>query len=463
MARRTMILATLFLVAASGEGRANPSWSSVNVEPGQDNVILGLSAVDAQHAWALAARNDGQSTSIVGLRTTNGSTFQQMTLPQATNPMIPAMFFAIAFESAQTGYLAGMVDLASKIYRTTDGGANWTEVTTTGSLLSHFQILLGGVVYGVAGSDFVYSADGQTFTTVAVPEPSANVAPAGVFMLNQSCGWLVGGWGYDQDNHPVPSDGAVWYTDDGGDSWSVIAESLPFHLSRAHFVAADLGFAVGNQGEQGVIARTTDGGHTWTPIPLPDHPALPDVCIMPGACIDEAQPISDMLDIKFWDAERGIALGLACTSPPCDRGDSAASYLSSFLRTYDGGQTWVHDADYEPAMPDVNIVMMTLPGELAKQVTMAFADPNHGFLGGQHNMILRYEADQPEQPESGGLPSCDSTSGTDGGAPFGDGGSTANPDGTLSGCGCTSATGGASRPALLLMVLLGLYLRRRQK
>lgn len=38
MARRTMILATLFLVAASGEGRANPSWSSVNVEIGRAHV-----------------------------------------------------------------------------------------------------------------------------------------------------------------------------------------------------------------------------------------------------------------------------------------------------------------------------------------------------------------------------------------------------------------------------------------
>ena len=36
----------------------------------------------------------------------------------------------------------------------------------------------------------------------------------------------------------------------------------------------------------------------------------------------------------------GVALGLACTSPPCDRGDSSATYLTSILRTYDGGQTW---------------------------------------------------------------------------------------------------------------------------
>jgi len=456
MARRITVLAFLLLVAAGEDGRANPSWSSVNVEPGQDNVILSLSAVDAQHAWAVAAFNDGQSTSFVGLRSTNGTTFQRMTLPQATNPMIPAMHLAIAFQDAQTGYLSGFVDMASKIYRTTDGGANWTEVATTDSTITHFQILLGGYVYGVGGADFVYSADGQTFTNVTVPEPSADVTPSGVFMLNQTCGWLVGGWGYDQDNHPVPSDGAVWYTDDGGDSWTAIAQSLPFHLSRAHFVAGDLGFAVGNQGDEGVIVRTTDGGQTWTPITLPDHPAMPDVCIMPGACIDEAQAISSVVDIKFWDAQRGLALGLACTSPPCDPGDSAATYLTSFLRTYDGGQTWVHDADYEPAMPDVDLMMMTIPGELSKQVAMAFADPNHGFLGGQHNMILSYDAEQPEQPESGGLPACDST-GPDGGAPTVDGGT--DPDTSLSGCGCTSTNSGS--PAALLLILCGLFLRRR--
>jgi len=456
----TATLTLLLLLTLTQTARANTAWDGVHVEPGQDNAVISLSAIDGSTAWALAVRNNGQSSELVGLRTTDGDNWQQLTLPASANPMFPTFFSALVLMDGQTGYVAGLDLPTNKIWQSTNSGGSWTEVTTTDSVVSQFQALPTGDLYGVAGNTVVHSSDGVTWTSTAVPSPGGDVSAQGIFMLNASCGWLVGGWAFDEDNHPAPSDGAVWSTQDGGQTWTLLAQGLPFYLHRVHFVAGNLGFAVGSTGDRGVLVRTTDGGQTWTEQDLPIHPAMPEVCLGFGFCIDDPAEISDMLSVRFFDASRGIALGLACTSPPCDRGDSTATYLTSLLRTYDGGQTWAHDEHYEDAMPEIDLQFMTLPGPLAKQLTMAFPDPNHGFVAGQHNMILRYVASAPESPGEVTLPGCDSNANTNGstnsnGSPWQN-----DPSGSA-GCGCSANPAAGTTLALLLLAALLLLIRRR--
>lgn len=456
-----MILTLVLLT--SRDGLAKTTWTNVNEEPGQDNAVFALAAVDPDHAWALAVRNNGSNSELVGLRTTSGTSWSSMMLP-SSGGMIPTMFTALAFVDTERGYLAGMtidgLSGTNHIWETTNGGTSWTEVATVDSSIEDFQVVQDGHIYGVGGDHFVSSADGQSWTSVAIAGPSANVKPAGVFMMNPTCGWIVGGWAYDAEDHQTASDGAVWYTDDGGATWNLVAQGLPYHLERAHFVASDLGFAVGTDGTSGVIVKSTDGGESWTELTVPDHPALPDVCVM-SACIDEPVPVSTVFRVRFWDAQRGIALGNACTSDECDPTDSSTTYLTSFLRTYDGGATWTHDPDYEPAMPDINIVI-DLPGEFSKKISMAFPDPNDGFLGGQHNTILRYRADDPEELPGIAMPDCDSTAGG------GDAGINGNGDDDESGSGCCSAGDRAPAGTALLTLLVGVCLatarsRRRRR
>jgi MYXO-CTERM domain-containing protein len=458
---RQIVCATtiLWLVGLTQTAQANTAWDGVHVEPGQDNGVISLSATDGNTAWALAVRNDGQSGEIVGLRTDNGESWQQLMLPPSTNPMFPSFFSSLVLVDGQTGYVAGMDMPTNKIWRTTNGGGTWTEVLITDGLVTQFQALPTGDDFAVAADTVVHSTDGVTWTSATVPSPGGEVIPQGIFMLNPTCGWLVGGWAYDEDNHPTPSDGAVWSTIDGGQTWTLLAQGLPYYLSRVYFVAGDLGFAVGSAGDRGVLVRTTDGGQTWTEQALPIHPAMPDVCMGFGICIDDPAEISDMKDVRFFDAQRGVALGLACTSPPCDRGDSAATYLTSFLRTYDGGQTWTHDAQYEDAMPDIDLGFMTLPGQLAKQITLSFPDPNHGFLGGQHNMILRYEATDPEPMGEVTMPACDSNANTNG-STNSNGYWPNDPDNT-SGCGCNTNPASAPALGLALLAVLLMLIRRR--
>jgi len=452
-------LTTLWILSPTTMARANTTWDGVNVEPGQDNAVISLSATDGTNAWALAVRNNGSSSELVGLRTTNGETWQQMTLPPSTNPMLPTFFSALVLADAQTGYVAGVEFPNNKIWQTTNGGGSWSEVASTDGLVTQFQALPSGDVFGVAGDTVVHTTDGVTWTSATVPSPGGEESPQGIFMLNPTCGWIVGGWAYDEDSHPTPSDGAVWTTIDGGQTWTVLAQGLPYYLSRVYFVAGNLGFAVGSAAGRGVLVRTTDGGQTWTEQTLPIHAAMPDVCIGFGFCIDDPTPISDMVDVRFFDAGRGVALGLACTSPPCDPTDSAATYLTSFLRTYDGGQSWTHDEHYEDAMPDIDLRIMTLPGEVAKQITMAFPDPNHGFLGGQHNMILRYVASDPEDPGEVTMPGCDSNANTNGST--NSNGYWPNDPSGDAGCGCATHPTTGITLALGLLAAFLLAFRRR--
>lgn len=458
MSRMCTALSTMLaLLTLTTVARANTAWDGVHTEPGQDNAVISLSATDGNNAWALAVRNNGQSSELVGLRTSNGESWQQMMLPASANPMFPIFFSALVMVDAQTGYLAGLELPTSKIWQTVNGGGTWTEVATTDDLVTQFQALPSGDLFAVAGSSVLHSADGVTWTSTAVADAGANVSPQGISMLNPTCGWLVGGWAFDEDDHPTPSDGAVWETTDSGLTWTVVAQALPYYLNRVHFVAGNLGFAVGSAGERGVLVRSTDGGLTWTEQTLPIHPALPDVCIF-TLCIDDPVEISDMVDVRFFDAGRGVALGLACTSPPCDRGDSAATYLTSILRTYDGGQTWAHDEHYEDAMPDVDIQLMTVPGQLTKMHTLAFPDPNHGFVAGQHNMILRYVATDPEAPGEITMPGCDSNANTN--TNTNSNGPWANDPGGDAGCGCTSHPAGNLPLYLLGLAAMLLGIRR---
>lgn len=450
---------------------AKTTWngSLANPMPSQSNLLWLVYALDSENAWAVGKRNTGGNDEIVGLRTTNGLSWQQMSLPQGSSffPVIPT---ALIFVDANTGYLAateieGLADVP-KIFATTNGGGSWTERARLSGSVVAFQKLPSGEIFGVGGGYFVRSTDGQTWSSVAVDPPSSGVGPAALSMLNGTCGFLAGG--KPAEGTQSADGGAIWYTEDGGQTWEVRAQGLPYYLGGVSFVASDLGWAVGQQGgNTGVFAVTYDGGRTFTRVNVPDHPALPSVCMM-SQCLTDPSPITDMVGVRFWDANRGVAHGLACTGG-CD-GDNP-TYLTAILRTYDRGSTWEYDEHYHDAMPDISLGFLDVPGQMVGMLDGSFPNPNHYFFVGQYEMILRYKADWIEDPAQS-PPSCTSTAGDGGVDPGEDGGVDPRPDAgpggdaALTGCGCQGA--GEHGPAgplgvlLLLGALLCLRLRRER-
>lgn len=188
----------------------------------------------------------------------------------------------------------------AKIFRTTDGGKNWTQAwsdTTKG-------IFLDGVAFWDAKNGFTFSdpVDGKyvILTTSDGGASWSRVNPANIpdalpgeaafaasntqlTVQGTSNGWIASGGG---------AEARVFRTTDRGRTWKVSSTGMPGGASAGlfgiAFADAMNGLAVGGdyRNERGIAAfamRTTDGGVTWKPagIRRPDG-TTSGVAFVPG-------------------------------------------------------------------------------------------------------------------------------------------------------------------------------------
>src|SRR5690606_11573834 len=130
---------------------------------------------------------------------------------------------------------------------------------------------------------------GQTWTAGAAAPPSLDAEDLDFSTLLD--GWVAGS-GF--------SDGAVFHTTDGGDSWTAVPDFGGAYVS-VDFEGQN-GWALNVTGR---FYRTTDGGATWTMGELPDQ-------------------WGQILDMDFADANVGYAVG----------------WYGFAARSDDGGVTW---------------------------------------------------------------------------------------------------------------------------
>jgi|GEM_PF-767309 len=436
--------------------QAKQTWTLVYSDANSGNALFGLSAVDATHAWAVGVTSSMGNSQAVGVRTMDGTSFYPMTLPPGNGgPMALTMYTSLAFLDTQTGWMHGatfsMAGTSAFVWKTTDGGSSWNPVFQSPNLMNQLQALPDGAVFGAGANLVLVSKDGSSFVEKAVPVPSG-MELHGIAMLNSTCGFAVAGALSDLGG----MGSAVLWTEDGGESWVTRGEGREFQANRAWFVTPTLGWIAGSQSGRAIVAKTTDGGNTWTPVGIPDHP--PPMGSQPF-------PATDCVDVKFFDDTRGVAACLSCTAE-CDGGEDAnPSYLTVFVRSEDGGQSWTMDPDYEAAMAAPPFPAMS---KFSGMLAMAFPDPNNGYLAGQNNLILRYAAAVPEAaawPPSGcdGNEAGGGNAGGGGGPQAGTAGANGTASGSDSGCGCrTTSQGNRAGLGLLLLLTLasGLVLRR---
>ena len=258
------------------------------------------------------------------------------------------------------------------LFRTTDGGRNWTQVLRPPRNMSAEGSAIAAGFYG--SSDVWVAVPGQgTMTlydshdaagswrkvTLSVPDGHAEPIPRFIDFVDATHGWLWAGF----DSGGAES-GTLFATVDGGKHWTPVAQADSSGTSAIPLEGSKTGLAFRND-ENGWLTvgdpalgvaqlyATSDGGRTWVLQDVPPPRA-------PGAL-----QVRSLLPVTFANGS-GVLLALLSQS-----GAGAAS--EEIYRTPDWGGTW-HQAQ-EVSADTVGLFV-------------SFPDSQHGVLTDGRDMYV---------------------------------------------------------------------------
>lgn len=208
----TLILLFLFSYIYEGKTQSVVSNWSKGTAP-RLRTINGVKVVSANNIIIIGGNETNDSITSLFRSTDRGITWDNL-----VDMPFSAWLRSISFPNASVGYVVGW---AGKIYKTLDGGANWSLLHAT----------------GVAGN--------RHFN--------------GVYFVDSNIGYIVGG------NKSGDSIQTILKTNDGGVNWSVQRDNLGSWLNSIYFTDSNTGFAVG---DNGTLLKTTNGGLNWNAITI---------------------------------------------------------------------------------------------------------------------------------------------------------------------------------------------------
>ena len=190
--------------------------------------------------------------------------------------------FARGADTAWVG-LANNMNGGGAIWKTTDGGASWTQQTTTEFSTGwldqvHFFDATDGLAIGDPNADGnweVYTTtDGGTVWTYL----GVDITPA---PLSSEYGMYNECASYGDSFWLPTSQGRVLYTTDRGASWavSVVNSAWGYFTARFH---DELNGIAHDYYSNGPIMVTSDGGVTWTPQPITPNVDVNNISLVPG-------------------------------------------------------------------------------------------------------------------------------------------------------------------------------------
>lgn len=246
-------------------------------------------------------------------------------------------FDDVFFLNPNLGWAAGN---GGFVFKTTDGGQNWTEQLYLGGVyIRNIEFVNANTGFlGTLDNQFYRTTDGgANWTLVNLPIPASvgNWAICGMDAVNNT---VYGCGSYFGPAYIVKSTnaGTTWqYTD-----MSAYAESLVEVL----FVDENVGFASGGDANGGIILKTSNGGSTWTQIYNTG---------IPGEYVWKLQRLFSNPNVMFGSVE------------------SVAPLNGKLIKSINGGGSWI-----SREVPDTDIQ------------AVGFVTENHGWMGGHHTGFL---------------------------------------------------------------------------
>jgi photosystem II stability/assembly factor-like uncharacterized protein len=174
--------------------------------------------------------------------------------------------FGLDFTDKSTGYACGERGI---LLKTTDGGNQWKELPTTGTLNWLYGMIFkdkeNGFAVGLNETVIKTTNGGLSWIKLEVPSDRQFYGFRPIYRditFNEDTGCIVG------------QNGAVLISHDGGDSWSPAATFFKpeirdlLDLRSVQFVTQRTGYAVGEMGARMMV--TEDGGSSWSYRPISD-------------------------------------------------------------------------------------------------------------------------------------------------------------------------------------------------
>lgn len=298
----------------------------------------------------------------------------------------------IVFPSRQVGYLIGYNDdnmaKTGFFLRTTDGGRSWNQISTLAPAIG-ISFVDGNDGFGIGtGADegaFLKTMDGGT-TWQRVSTFSPQSPAQCISFISKTTGFVVAG-----PMNDTSQEDTLYKTTDGGRLWGKVG-MVSAYCRYFKMFDEKSGIASGLGAGAAIYSKTTDGGKTWTPLPL-----SADGDKLTAAFSSTGNGIAALSDYKartvtFRKIKSGIAgrIGAICpdTEIGCDGlcmiGSKAvalictgqgSSSVEAMIVSGDGGATWKQiplSAETGSALLDVE--------HNASGAFMDFPDAKDGFI-----------------------------------------------------------------------------------